>query len=186
MLSNSMRKAIADGRVEQTEQGLYVPSERTLIQGYVSYGKRGEEAEHTHNMIVGEGLNYLVGVATGAVAAETNWYVAVFSGDVTVQPTWTAANFATAATEFTSYDEPDRPEWIPSAVSSGARDSFAAKSSFTSSQDGAVIRGAALISSASKSSTTGKLMGATRFPSAKTLDTGEILDVGYGLQLTAV
>jgi len=48
------------------------------------------------------------------------------------------------------------------------------------------LRGAALISASGKGSTTGTLMAASRFTSDKNLDTGEILDVGYGLLLTAV
>lgn len=186
MFTDSMKKAILDGRFEETELGLFVPSERSLVQGIVCYGKRGEPEEWTHNLIVNEGLNYLVGSATGATAAISSWYVAIFSGDVVVQATWTAANFNTNATEVTAYVAANRPAWTPGAVASGARDSFASKASFESNADGTIARGAALISSSSKAGTTGTLMGATRFPSDKPIDTGEILDVGYGLQITAV
>lgn len=188
MFSDSMKRAIMDGRFEETELGLFVPSERSMIQGVVAYGKRGEETEWTHNLIVDQGLNYLVGAATGAVTQISNWYVAIFSGDVTVQASWTASNFATSATEFTSYNTAQgvRPQWSPGAVGGGARDSFASKAAFTSSVDGATIRGAALISSSTLGGTAGTLMGATRFASAKPLDQDEILDVGYGLQISAV
>lgn len=186
MLTNSMKTAIMDGRFEETEQGIFVPSERSMIQGVVCYGKRGEETEWTHNLIVGQGLNYLVGAATGSVAAISNWYVAVFSGDVAVQASWTAANFTVGATEFTDYTAANRPAWTPGAVASGARDSFASKATFESTVAGAVIRGAALISASGKGATTGTLMGATRFDTDKPLGIGEMLDVGYGLQITAV
>lgn len=186
MFSDSMKKAILDGRFEETELGLLVPSERALVQGVVCYGKRGEPEEWTRNLIVNEGLNYLVGASTGAVTAIGTWYVAIFSGDVVVQATWTAANFATNSTEITAYSEANRPAWTPGAVASGARDSFAAKATFTSNALGVIARGAALISTSAKSGTTGTLMGATRFTSDKPIDTGEILDVGYGLQITAV
>lgn len=186
MFSDSMKKAILDGRFEETEQGLFVPSERSMIQGIVSYGKRGEPEEWTHNLIVTEGLNYLVGAATGSTTAIASWYVAIFSGDVTVQATWTAANFSASATEITAYTAASRPSWTPGSVASGARDSFASKASFESTADGVVARGAALVSSSGKAGTAGTLMGATRFISDKPIDTGEILDVGYGLQITAV
>lgn len=186
MFTDKMKRAILDGRFEETEQGIFVPSERSMIQGVVCYGKRGEELEWTHNLIVDEGLNYLVGAATGDTTAISNWYVAVFSGDVTVQASWTAANFTSNATEVTAYEESSRPSWSPGSVASGARDSFSNKASFTSDADGTVIRGAALISASGKESTSGKLMGATRFSSDKPLDEGEILDVGYGLQISAV
>jgi hypothetical protein len=186
MLTESMKRAILDGRFEETEDGLFVPRERMMIQGIVTFNKRGEPEEYTHNLIVTQGLNYLVGAATGAVAAIGTWYVAVFSGDVTVQATWTAANFAANSTEFTQYAAANRPTWQPGAVASGARDSFSTKAEFESTTDGAILRGAALISSSTKAGTSGTLLGAVRFPSDKPLDTGEALDVGYGLQLTAV
>lgn len=186
MFSESMKKAILDGRFEETEQGLFVPSERSLIQGIVSYGKRGEPEEWTHNLIVDEGLNYLVGAATGSVTAIGSWYVAIFSGDVTVQASWTAANFNANATEVTTYVAASRPAWSPGAVASGARDSFSSKASFESNADGTIVRGAALISSSAKSGTGGTLMGATRFATDKPIDDDEILDVGYGLQISAV
>lgn len=186
MFNDNMKRAILDGRFEESEEGIFVPSERAMIQGVVAYGKRGEEADWTHNLIVGEGLNYLVGASTGAVPPIANWYIAVFTGDVVVQASWTAANFNSNATEFTQYDESSRPAWSPGSVASGARDSFSSKASFTSSTDGAILRGAALISANGKGSTSGTLMGATRFASDKPLDTGEILDIGYGLQISAV
>lgn len=186
MMDDNIRKAILAGRYEEADGGLYLPTERSLVQGVVCYGKRGEEEEWTHNLIVDEGRNYLVGVATGAVSAISNWYVAIFTGDVSVQPSWTAANFAANATEITQYDEATRPAWVPGAVASGARDSFASKASFTSSANGVVARGAALISASGKSATSGTLMGSTRFSTDKGLDIGEILDVGYALQITAL
>ena len=122
----------------------------------------------------------------GATSSISSWYVATFSGDVTVLASWTASNFAANATEFTNYVAANRPAWNRGAVASGGVDSFASKASFESTQDTQTIRGAALISSSVKSSSSGTLMAASRFPSDKLLDTGEILDVGYGLQLTAV
>jgi hypothetical protein len=103
-----------------------------------------------------------------------------------VLSTWTAANFFSNATEFTNYVSATRPAWSNGAISSGGVDSFTTKASFDSTSDTQTIRGAALISASAKSSTSGTLMAASRFPSDKLLDTGEILDVGYGLQLTAV
>lgn len=186
MFNEKIKRAIMDGRVEETEQGLLIPSERTLVQGIVAYGKRGEPEEITHNLIVGQGLNHLVGVVLKGDTQITNWYVALFSGDVTVQGSWTASNFAGNATEWTAYDESTRRAWTGGSVSSGAVDSFSSKASFTASSDGQTVRGAALISGSAKGGTSGVLLGATRFPSSKSLDTGEILDVGYGIQLSAV
>lgn len=186
MLDAETKRAIVDGRFEQSDEGVLVPETRTLIQGIVQYAKRGEPVEQTHNLIVNQGLNYLLEAATGGQSPITTWYVAVFTGDVSVQSSWTASNFASNATEFTQYEAGSRPSWSPGSVASGARDSFSSKAEFKSTTDGAMIRGAALISSSTKGGTGGVLMGATRFNNAKPLDEDEILDVGYGLQVTAV
>lgn len=186
MLPEHIKQQIMDGRFEETELGFFLPQDRLMIRGTVRAQKRGEEEEETCNLIVGEGLNYLIGVATGSVAQIGSWYVAVFSGDVTVQNSWTAANFAATATEVTQYLSATRPAWTPGAVASGARDSFASKAAFQSTADGVVIRGAALVSASGKSSTGGTLMGAARLTTDKTLDTDETLDVGYGLQVSPV
>lgn len=186
MSNENVFAAISAGDYETTNEGLYVPREKSLVQGIVSYSKRGEPGSVVHNRIVSEGLNYLVAAAVGVIPPISGWYIALFTGDVVVQPTWTASNFATTASEWVDYDEPARPEWERGPVAAAATDSFASKASFTSSVDNAVVRGAALISSSGKGATGGTLMGAVRFPSSKGLDTGEILDVGYGLQISAV
>lgn len=105
---------------------------------------------------------------------------------MTVAATWTAATFTATATEWTAYDEAARQTWTKSLVASQGTDSFSNKASFTSSSDSQTVRGAALLSASAKSATSGTLLAASRFSSDKALDTGEILDVGYGLQLTAV
>ena len=186
MFDNKLKRAILDGRFEETELGLFVPSTRTLVQGVFKYNKRGEPEEMSHNLVVTEGLNYIVGVALAAVTPITAWYVAIFSGDVVVAGTWTAANFTANSTELTAYTAASRPAWTPGAVASGAVNSFASKAEFVSTADAITVRGAALLSASAKSSVVGTLLGASRFTSAKALDTGEILDVGYGIELTPV
>ncbi len=185
MVNENLARAIADGRFEETELGLFVPSERSLVKGLFCYGKRGEELEYSDNLVVTEGLDYIVGVALKAVTRIDNWYIAPFSGAVSVQATWTAANFTSNSTEVTGYVSATRPAWTGGSVSSGAVDSFASKASFEASSS-ITIRGAGMISVSTKSATTGTLLGASRFASDKVLDTGEILDVGYGLTITAV
>jgi hypothetical protein len=185
MFNERISRAILDGRFEETELGLLVPSERSIIQGVFRYCKRGEPEEMSTNLVVTQGLNYLVGVALKATTAITAWYIAPFSGDVTVQATWTAANFTANATEFTAYASATRPAWTGGSVTSGAVDSFAAKAEIKSTANGSVVRGAAMISVNTKSATTGTLLGASRFVSSKTIDLDEIIDVGYGLSITA-
>jgi hypothetical protein len=185
MINKSLARAIADGRFEETELGLFVPSERSLVAGRFCYGKRGEELEYSDNLVVTEGLNYIVGVALKSVTQITTWFIAPFSGAVTVQATWTAANFTTNSTEVTGYASATRPAWTGGSVTAGAVNSFAAKAEIKATST-ITIRGAGMLSASAKSATTGTLLGASRFGSDKVLDTDEILDIGYGLTITAV
>ena len=181
-----IRDALEAGRYETTPEGIYFPSENALAQGVFSVSKRGEADEFSENLVVNEGLDYILSAAVGATSGIANWYIALFTGDVTVVATWTAATFTATSTEWTSYDEATRVAWSKGSVASGGVDSFSSKSSFTSSSDTQIIRGAALLSASAKSATSGVLLASSRLSSDKTLDTGEILDVGYGLQLSAV
>jgi len=185
-MKDSIKSALEAGRYEKTPEGIYFPEERALAQGVFVVSKRGEADEFSHNLVVNEGLDYILSAAVGATAGVSNWYIALFTGDVSVVATWTAATFTATSTEWTSYDEATRVLWNKGAVASAGIDSFSSKSSFTSSSDTQVIRGAALLSASAKSATSGTLLAASRLSSDKTLDTGEILDVGYGLQLSAV
>lgn len=185
-MQENIKDAVKAGRYETTPEGVYFPSEKTLVQGVFSVAKRGEPVELSQNLVVNEGLDYILKAAVGETAGIANWYVALFTGNVTVVATWTAATFTATATEWTNYDEAARQLWSKSAVVSQGTDSFSTKASFTSSADTQTVRGAALLSASAKSATSGVLLAASRFSSDKALDTGEILDVGYGLQLTAV
>jgi hypothetical protein len=184
-MDSNVRGAVRAGEYEQTEEGIYLPTEKVMVGGYFSVAKRGEEAEISRNLVVNEGLTYVLRAAVGETAGISSWYVALFSGDVTVLATWTAAGFDGTATEWTSYDEAARPAWTKSAVASQGTDSFSNKASFTSSADAQTVTGAALLSASAKGATSGILLAASRLSSDKTLATGEILDVGYGLTLNA-
>jgi hypothetical protein len=185
-MNNEIRKDFLAGKFERTEDGIYFPSSRLLAKGVFRYNKRGEPEEYSENLVVNQGLDYLLGAGVNGASSISNWYIAPYSGNVTVLATWTAANFTATATEWTLYTSATRPAWSKGAVASGGIDSFATKAEFESTADTQTVRGAALISVATKSAITGTLMAASNFPSAKALDTDEILDIGYGLQLTAV
>lgn len=182
----SIRDEYEAGKFDRTEEGIYFPKSGVLAKGVFRFNKRGEPEETSENLVVDEGLDYLIGSAIGASSTISNWYIATFSGDVTVLSTWDASNFTANATEWTLYESATRPAWSRGAVASGAVDSFATKAEFKSTADTQIVRGAALISASGKGAVSGTLIAASRFPSDKSLDTDEILDVGYGLQLTAV
>lgn len=177
--------ALNDGKFETTEDGLLIPSMRIEATGEFCYHKRGEPEEFSANLVVTEGLNYILGSALRGVTPIPSWYIAVFSGNVTVQATWTAASFTADSTEVTGYTSATRPAWAPAAVSGGVISSYAAKAEFEATSS-ITLRGAGLVSASAKSATTGTLISASKFATAKALELGEILDVGYKLTLTAV
>lgn len=185
-MNELIKDALKSGRYETTPEGIFIPAENALVQGVFRVSKRGEPEELSANLVVNEGLNYILKAAVGETAGIANWYIALFTGNVSVLATWTAATFTAAATEWTNYDEAARQVWTKSLVASQGTDSFSNKASFTASADAQTVRGAAMLSASAKSSTSGVLLASSRFSSDKSLDTGEILDVGYGLQLTAV
>jgi len=190
-MDNNIRNEYLEGRFEQTEDGVYFPRSRTLAQGVFSVNKRGEPVEYSPNLVVNQGLNYLL---TAAVYGSANytWYIALYSAALDPDAGWTGTSFDGAATEWTAYTHNNpsenglHPRWDIGAPVSGAVDSFSAKAEFTSTVNGAVINGAALMSTGNKPATSGTLIAASRFPSVKNLDIGEVLDVGYGLTLSAV
>jgi hypothetical protein len=189
-----MDKRIEDdfskGRFDRTEEGIYFPESSLLVQGVFKYNKRGEPEETSKNLVVNQGLDHILATGVGKIGIIANWYIAAYIGVQAVDASWTALDFHTqCGGEFTNTVAATRPGWDISAatVASGGIDSFSAKSEFESTQMGESVTGAALISvSAFGSSPGGTLIAASNFGSAKGLDTGEILDIGYGLQLTAV
>ena len=183
MSNETITSALLDGRFEEAEDGILIPTARTIIRGVWSFCKRGEPVETAYNMVVTQGRDYLLATGLKGSVGAASWFVAPFTNDVSVQTTWTASNFTATAGEVTNYESVARPTWTGGAVASGAVNSFLSKAEIKSTVDSLVIRGAALLSVSAKSSTSGTMFAAARFPSPKTLDTDEILDIGYGIQL---
>ena len=176
------------GKFERTEDGVFFPSSRLLATGVFRYNKRGEPEECSENLVVNQGLDYLLSIGMTGAGSTSPWHIMPYEGNVTVLASWVGATVHTAgvADEWTLYTAATRPVWDQQGVASGGIDSFNSKASFESTTIGQIIRGAALISGSAKSTSSTVLMAASNFSSAKTLDVGEILDIGYGLQLTAV
>lgn len=183
-MNENLIKAMQQGNYEETADGVLFPGEGIKAGGVFSYAKRGEPEEFSPNLIVAEGLTYLLGAALFGSAAASAWYLAIFGGNVTVLGSWTAGNFSSNATELTAYTPTSRPAWTPTAPSGGIISSYSAKASFTANAT-ITVRGAALLSSSVRGGTTGTLLAASRFATEKSLADTEILDIGYQIQLTA-
>ncbi len=131
------------------------------------------------NLVVTEGLNYLLSAALAGGAQKTTFYIALFGGNVTPAANWTGANYTANSTEFTNYNEATRVLWQKDAVSAGSIGNNTNPAVFTMAAGGGTVRGAALIEASAKSATSGILVAAARFAADKVLAVGEELRIRY-------
>jgi hypothetical protein len=129
-----------------------------------------------------------LGAALGATSKISTWYLAVFSAAVTPIASWTAANFSSNAAEITSssegYSNATRPAWTPGSVSAGVIGNLSSKAVFTIYCTTSInISGAALLSSNTKGGTSGTLVSASRFGTARTVNSGDAFELGYEVEL---
>ena len=138
-----------------------------------------------NNLVVNEGILYLINTGLASGSASTIFYIAPFGGNVTPGATWTAANFTANSTEFTNYTEAVRQTWQKDAAAANAIGNTTTPATFTINTGGGTVRGAGLISVSTKSGTTGVLIAAARFDADKVLTVGEELRVKYTLTGTS-
>lgn len=168
----------------ESASGLLVPDHR-LVVGGVFLGKIVRDGEvieefEDHNIVVNEGLNYLLNAGIAGQSQISNWYLGLFSGNYTPVATVTAATIAAASTEWTSYNEATRQAFTPVAASAQSITNAASTATFTQNASG-TIYGAFLASNSAKSATTGTLLAAAQFGSPKTVSAGDLLVLSYTL-----
>ena len=137
------------------------------------------------NIVVNQGIMYLLttGLAQGAAGAA--FYVAPFSGAITPAATLTGATFTATATEYTAYAETARVLWAKDAAASNAIGNLTTAALFTINGAGGTIRGAGLLSTAAKNDVTGNLIAAARFSVDKIMAAAEELRIKYSLTGTS-
>lgn len=129
------------------------------------------------NIVVNEGLNYLLDAGLSGGAAVTSWFVGLTDGTPTV-----AEGDAMAAhagwVEVTAYTEAARVAWVDGGVSGQSVDNSAAPASFAINANTTVIGGAFLVSVNIKGGATGVLYAVGAFAAGdKSLDNGDTLEV---------
>ena len=164
---------------EVSDTGIEFPKASVML-----FGEYEDNYGRTPNLITTEGLNHILSVALRDGSKLNNFYLALYSGNYTPTAALTAATFAATATEIVSgtegYSNATRPQWSPTAPTSGQIDNYTAKAEFnivTASQ--VTIYGAALLSDAVKGSTSGVLISAARFASSRTEYNGNVYGLGY-------
>lgn len=189
----NLRKALANAIKKETfdvaESGIYFPSLGVLAAGEYFDRINGGEWSVSRNLVVTEGLAFMLNVALGATAKPAGYYIALFSGGAAPANNWTAASFAATASEIVSMDEgytsPTRPVWTPGVASAGQIDNMGSVATLTIATASTLnVTGAALLTNSTRGGTTGALISATKYPVVRTFQAGDTYQVGYRIQLT--
>ena len=164
-------RAIRSHAFERTEDGgIYFPKAKVAVGGvlrHVYTDRNGvEDVAVDPNLLVNEGLNYILNAALGGQSQVAAFYIAPFSGNVTPTAGWTGANFAASATEFTAYTNSTRLPWttVPSTAKAIGNSAALAAATATFSAGGPYnLYGIGLTQASAKSANTGVLVAAVRF-----------------------
>lgn len=141
-------------------------------------------AEEGPNLIVTAGRNKLLDETLSGSAYTAVWYVGLIdnAGFSAIATGDTMASHA-GWTESSAYSQGTRPQMSFSAASSGSKAS-SANVSFSINAT-ATINGAFLADNATKGGSTGTLFAGKSFSAARSVQSGDTLNVGYTASLTA-
>lgn len=103
-------RSIRNGHYEYGDKELILPDQKIAFSGLAGMRNitAGEDWVDSKNMVMKQGINYLLTTALNSGAAKANWYFAPYVTNSAPVNTTTAATFVAAMDEFTSYDGSDR------------------------------------------------------------------------------
>jgi hypothetical protein len=136
------------------------------------------------NIIVDQGINYILNAALNAEPQSSSWYVGIFEGNYTPVAGDTAATFPASATECVAYAEAARQEFVKNVSTAKSVSNSASKASFSINAT-KTIYGCFLSSASAKSSTIGTMLSAVRFSAQKGMTSGDILTVSYTVNMAS-
>jgi len=139
----------------------------------------------TPNIVVDEGLNYILDTSLSAGSQLVNFYIGIYSNNYTPQATDVMATFAGAgvANEVTTLvDETTRPAWSEVGVVAKALTNTASPAVFTANAS-VNVYGAFLSSDNTMTGTTGSLIAASKFTAVRALLDTDVLNVTYTLTI---
>jgi hypothetical protein len=169
-------------------QPLLVPDRRLLVPhktlfagrilGKIIRDKRVIDEFDVKNIVVNQGLNYLLGAALGAQSVVTAWYIGLFSNNYTMLASDTAATISANSGEVTQYTAGTRQAWQSQPPASQSITNATNQASFTFNAT-INVYGAFLISSSAINGTSGTLFSGAQFGSPKSVVTSDILQLTY-------
>lgn len=190
-LNKELARAIARENYEITDSGILFPQQGVLANGeYFGRVNGGDWEKEGDNLIVTQGLAYILSVAFGSTPKPASYHLALFSGSTAPAANWTAASFAATANEITSmtegYTAATRPTWTPPAsTATNQIDNMAAVASVTIATASSLnVTGAALLTNSARGGTTGSLISASKYAATRVFQDGDTYDIGYRVSLT--
>lgn len=145
------------------------------------YGPSGrlKWQDRAYNLVVNEGLDYILGILLKGNVASDPWYIGLTDGTPTPaagdQLTGTHAGWV----EVTAYTEGSRQEFVDGVLSGQSCDNSGSKASFSINANGTTIGGAFLADSATTGAN-GTLLCVAAFSGGdKSADNGDTLEVQY-------
>jgi hypothetical protein len=166
---------------------LLVPERKLLLPkaviggrflGRIIRARRVIDEFECENIVVNQGLNYLLGAALGAQAVVTAWYIALFANNYTILASDTAANIAASSGEVTQYTAGVRQTWSSAPPSAQSISNSATQASYTFNAS-LTVYGAFMISSSAINGTSGTLFSGAQFGSPKAVVSSDILQLTY-------
>lgn len=124
-MNKEFAREIRNKNYEISDTGLFLPKQMVSIGGVFKHwverdGVVTQEPEYDHNLMVNEGLDYVLDAAYSGGTPSTTWYLGIFKNDATLVGTLTSASHG-AVTECvigTDYTGAVRPTWSEAGVSS--------------------------------------------------------------------
>lgn len=200
MLNKEFVKDIDNNKYEITDNGeLFLPNSKVKIGGYFTHWINDEKPFVDHNLVVNEGLNYILGSALAGGTADTTHYIGLYSNNYTPLAT-SIMSSATAANNFvdvskanevtTAYNEATRQTWTVVTPTSQVVTNVASPAAFTANTNvtvyGAFLVGGSGSNVKGSSGTTQKLIAASLFSAPRALINTDVLNITYQLTITSV
>lgn len=182
---------LSNHKYEITPEGIVLPSMGAIVRGEYHHNVNGLDERVDPNIVVNQGLMYLLSVGFYNGTKYATWYLSLYGNNYTPLAALTAASYVATAGEITSgtegYTESVRQTWVPSAPASNIIDNVASKAAFTiETASELVVYGAGLHTESAKGAVTGVLASATKFASPRTLQDTDVFNLGYRLTISDV
>lgn len=189
-LRNELASELQAERFDLTPAGVYFHRPGVLVGGeYFGRVNGGDWEKEGDNLIVTQGMAYMLNVALGGTAKPAGYFLAISSGATPPAANWTAASHAATASEIVSMTEghtgATRPAWTPAVTTTGSIDNMASVAMLTIATAAQLnVTGAALLSNNQRGGTSGVLISASLFAAARTFQNGDTYELGYRVNMT--